>query len=270
MDTTTAWGKYAPPFSSWPLRFLIAIGLDRGGLRKIIIRSWLRHFGALIDIQVRGIKYRLNIQNNVTDRKILSSSKEYDGTEIKELKRACKDAVFVDIGANIGYYSLALASSGVKNIIAVEPNPPTLARLRYNIGINKFENQIAVFPIGIGNNGVFDLFSSGDLGSASLLADSSKTDRISIITRPLLDILAEQKVQNVGGIKIDVEGMEDRALLPFFEIAPKSLWPECIVIEHCNKADWETDVIAELCKSNYATIYQSRGNTILKKRRDEK
>jgi len=96
------------------------------------------------------------------------------------------------------------------------------------------------------------------------LAQNETATSVTISTRPLLDVLNELKIKKLGGIKIDVEGMEDRALLPFFTDAPKTLWPSCIVIEHCNKSGWEMDIIAHLLDSGYANVYESRGNTILK------
>jgi FkbM family methyltransferase len=266
MDTTSAWGKYAPPAKSWPIRFLVAIGLGRGKFKKTLIRAWQRRFGAIIDIPVKKVKYRLNIQNNVTDRKVFISSKEYDRRELLDLKTACRTASFIDIGANIGYYSLALAISGVNEVVAIEPNPPTLARLRYNIGINHLENKITVLPIGIGEEGLFELFSRGDLGSASLLKNSEvKTDSVTISTHPLFEVLTDLKIEKIGGMKIDVEGIEDRVLLPFFKTAPKTMWPSCLVIEHCNQDDWQTDIISYLIGAGYnKKLYTTRGNTVLR------
>ena len=266
MNTTSDWGKYTPPKKAWFLQFLIKIGLSRGAIRKQILKAWKKRFGDLIDTTVRGVNYRLNIENNVTDRQILAASKEYDGAELAALLEACKDGAFIDIGANIGYYSLILAARGVKHVIAIEPNPPTLARLRYNVDINTFKENITILPIGIGEEGSFELFSTGDLGSASLIQPKhGNVKKITIQTRPLLDILTEIKIKKLGGIKIDVEGMEDRALLPFFKNAPQTLWPTCMVIEHCNKEDWETDIISFLVDSGYQITHRSRGNTILKK-----
>src|SRR5262252_4397584 len=47
-------------------------------------------------------------------------------------------AVFIDVGTHVGYYSL-LASRAAGNtgkVVAVEPNPQTIARLERNIALN--------------------------------------------------------------------------------------------------------------------------------------
>jgi len=121
-------------------------------------------------------------------------------------------------------------------------------------------------PEGIGRQGTSELFFTGDLGSASLLGHSSeKAARITIQTRPLLDIINQKQINKIDGMKIDVEGLEDAALLPFFEAAPKTLWPSCLVIEHCHQKDWEIDIIRYLLGMDYMQTGKTRANTILKR-----
>ena len=63
------------------------------------------------------------------------------------LSRLKTDDVFVDIGANVGYFSL-LASQICSKVISFEPNPTCLAQLNRNIEINKRQN-IDVRPVGL-------------------------------------------------------------------------------------------------------------------------
>ena len=265
MDDTQSWGQYAPPLSSWPLRALIAIGLARGAIKKKIQRIWKKRFGQIVDITACGIKYRLNIEDNVTDRRILTSCKRYDHHEIDALKAICSNGTFIDIGANIGFYSLSIAAHGAR-VFAIEPNPKTLSRLRYNVRLNDLSSKIIILPIGIGVEGTFQLVSSGDLGSANIRPNSSGyTEAVDITTRPLYEVLNEQGVRKIDGLKIDIEGMEDHALLPFFKAAPKSMWPRCIVIEHCNRDHWENDILSHLLDNGYTLTFKTRGNSILQR-----
>jgi len=266
LDTHLPWGQYAPPSGSWPLTTLIKLGLAHGFLKKKIIRNWSASFGPIADIEYSGIKYRLNLTDNVTDLRILTSHKSYDRAEIEALKKSSRNGTFVDLGANIGFYSLSLAAAGAK-VIAVEPNPKTLQRLRFNVALNDFAKNITVIPLGIGETGEFELVSSGDLGSATIRpgGHSAAKESITIQTRPLVEILGEQGIQKVDGLKIDIEGMEDRALIPFFAEAPKSLWPSCVVIEHCTKDHWERDVIAHMLQLGYICRQETRANSILQR-----
>jgi FkbM family methyltransferase len=262
MNSTVAWGTYAPGAAAWALQFLTRTGLIHGKSTHAVNRLWRKLHGDQVDVSVRSIKYRLNLSDNITDIKILCSSKEYDKLEVETLKQACKGEVFIDIG----YYSLAVASAGATKVLAIEPNPTTLSRLQYNIEINGLDKIIQTVPVGIGNAGEAEFFfSSQDLGGASMLGEAlGKTQRITIQTMPLLDIVKQHGVDQIGGIKIDVEGMEDRALLPFFKSAPESLWPRFIVLEHCHQADWQTDIIDYLEQQRYETLNKTRANTIFK------
>jgi len=53
--------------------------------------------------------------------------------------------------------------------------------------------------------------------------------------RPLLDVLNEQNIQQIHLLKIDIENAEPLALNPFFEKAPKELFPKMIFIESDHK-----------------------------------
>ena len=260
------WGHYAPPRASFPLRVLIAMGLARGKVRKMILRKWKDCFGPMVDLEVSGIKFRLNLHDNVTDGRILTSLKRYDRLELQMLENACKDdGLFIDLGANTGLYTLTLAMAGSR-VIAIEPNPKTIARLNFNVSINDFSNRVTIIPFGVGEKGEFELISTGDLGSATLSQKvSSKNESVTVSVFPLLELLVENKVEKLDGIKIDIEGMEDRALLPFFRLAPPALWPRCLVIEHCNRQLWKHDVIQSMRKNGYKTVCKNRSNTILEK-----
>lgn len=236
------------------------------GLRKQTITLWKRYYGDCVDVKIRGMKYRLNLVDNVTDRKILCSAIEYNHKELKALKESCRGGVFVDVGANIGYYSLTIAASGASYVLAIEPNPAALQRLRFNIKINGLERIIAVVAEGIGRNGYSNLTSTGNLGKASLLFNRPSDLKSAIIvkTQPLLNVVMSHHIQRIDGMKIDIEGSEDYALMPFFENAPKTLWPGCLVIEHAHQNIWTFNILSHLLAIGYKKAGKTRSNTILK------
>lgn len=257
------WGAYAPSPKSRLLRLLITLGLGRSTIRKKILITWRKKYGHIVDVEVRGIKYRLNISDNVTDGKILVSSKIYDKVEIEYLSASSRENNFIDIGANIGYYSLAIAHKGAKRVLAIEPNPPTLKRLNFNIRANRFDEKISVIPVGIGQEGEFELFHNFDLGGASLIKLQDTASAVTITTKPLWDILQANNITTIGGLKIDIEGREDLALGDFFNTAPKTAWPKCMVVEHCHRQLWETDILAFLVQLGYKIIIKIRGNNTI-------
>lgn len=261
------WGAYAPPSaSSRFFRLLIASGVSRGAVRKRILRAWRHRFGPLADVTRKGIRYRLDTRDNLTDGKILASSRSPDYAELRALAEYGRCGTFVDVGANIGYYSLSLCAMGAERALAIEPHPQALARLRYNVLINGIQDRVAVVPDAAGPDGRGDLCWNSDIGGASMLRDPpGGIKRVHVRTRPILDILHDNGVTQAGSLKIDVEGLEDRVLIPFFGAAPKNLWPECVVIEHVHAARWKKCPIALMTGNGYRRLFRTRNNTVLNK-----
>jgi FkbM family methyltransferase len=59
------------------------------------------------------------------------------------------DALFVDCGANLGWFSVIAAARGAR-VVAFEPFPPNAALLRDNISRNGFVNQIEMYELALG------------------------------------------------------------------------------------------------------------------------
>ncbi len=259
--------KPIPSMCLW--RLLIRVGLSRGIVTRWIKRCWERQGCEVQDVEIRGVKYRLHLRENTTDLKLLTTSKYYDREEIDALasvlnEEISKPSVFVDLGANTGYYSLELLRRGFERVIAIEPNPPTLNILRENLSFNKVGDRLVVAPYCVGAEGTVDFFTSEGLGSASVLEKNHEGHApIQVQSKPLLQILSECGVDKIDALKIDVEGFEDRVLLPFFDSVAEKAWPRVIVIEHCNAEDWEVDLFERLKKLNYHQLTKTRGNTCL-------
>jgi FkbM family methyltransferase len=261
-NTETSYGVHAPGAMTLPLRWITCLGLAHGKIAKLLHKAWLGVHGADVDAEVRGLKYRLNLHDNTTDVKILISSKFYDATELDALAHACRDLPFVDIGANIGYYSMQLANRGCPAVLAIEPNPPTLERLRYNLSLNDMAGRVKVVAAGVGPAGELEFYQTGGLGGSSFVKPSHDAPVIKVRTIPLLDILEENGIEKIGGMKIDVEGFEDQVLVPFLESAPESLLPSCVVMEACHNDDWKTDLKEKFLARGYRLEKQTRANHI--------
>lgn len=260
-------GFYKPGGTTVFLEFLRKLGLSRGFIRRQIYKSWKNQGYEIVDATIHGIKYRLNIRDNTTDRKILTTSKFYDHHEIEALAKAAdpsqQDKVFLDIGANTGHYSLSLAQRGFTKIIAIEPNPPTLKLLSFNVKINNLDSVITIVPLCIGDGTKYPFYSNGGLGTASVFKEEGDdSPPIYVASDTLMNILKNQNILKIDALKIDIEGFEDRALFPFFEAAPESLWPKCIVIEP-NSTSWEKDILSRLETLGYVRTVRTRGNVIL-------
>lgn len=187
--------------------------------------------------------------------------------ELSFLQQCCQKGVFVDVGANTGYYSLSLAKSTDCQVLAIEANPPAIKRLQFNVDINEnLKKRIRIIPVGVGAEGRQDIYSGGNLGGASFHRNlhGKPTDSIPIQTKPLYDIIMENNIQQLDALKIDIEGMEDRALVPFFENAPKDMWPACVVLEDDHQHMWETDLVQLMFAKGYIEASRTQGNNLLK------
>ena len=136
--------------------------------------------------------------------------------------------VFLDVGANCGAYALfaARAVGPAGRVIAIEPMPEMLRRLRYNVAVNGFGN-IEVVPTAVGPEaGTATLFvDEARRGLSSMEAlDGATPLQVPIAT--LLSVVERAGVDRVDALKIDIEGYEDRALLPFIATAPRALRPK--------------------------------------------
>ncbi|OII67483.1 FkbM family methyltransferase [Streptomyces sp. CC77] len=121
--------------------------------------------------------------------------------------------VFVDVGANIGYYSL-LASRLVGDtgqVVAIEASPAFHERLLQQVRLNGCGNVRAVNSAvsDAERNLTFVLASSRNLGSNSIVPyDGPAESSFDIAAKPLPDLLDPIEIARARVIKIDVEGAE--------------------------------------------------------------
>lgn len=226
----------------------------------------------IIDATVDGMKLRLHVTDNISERKFLFTPQLFDPQERKILNDTLKPGdVFVDIGANAGLYSLIAARHvGISGrVLAIEPHPVMIERMAYNIGLNGFDNTVVIEQAAVSDAmGAVDLFiKAGNLGETSLVNEQG-FGRLTAASLPLLNIVNKHNLVRIDAMKIDIEGAEDRALLPFFKAAPVSLHPQIIIIENSRDV-WNKDLPGELIAQGYALLVKTRMNLVWKKRAAE-
>jgi len=72
--------------------------------------------------------------------------------------------------------------------------------------------------------------------------------------------LKARNVDHINILKIDIEGYEDQALVPFFKAAPESLWPGYLMLETCHANLWQDDLIQLLKDNGYAVTFENARN----------
>ncbi len=75
--------------------------------------------------------------------------------------------------------------------------------------------------------------------------------------------MAAEGVTRIDLLKIDIEGFEDRASMPFFRKTERSLWPKAISIEHAGRAHWAEDCRAFMTANGYSVYKTTEYNTLL-------
>lgn len=255
------WGTFAPTGGR---AFWIKLGqttpLGKGSLRRTWINR-LKKSETRVDTEVAGAKVRLHLGDNRSEIKALQQLDQFmmDERDVIRTAGSAGDAgpvYVVDIGANAGLFT-AMAGAELKNrahVLAVEPNPVLLDRLKANSMLSQAARiEVAAVAIG-GEAGELELsFRAGDLGGASLAEGQldGALQQISVPVATLADLLDTVGFPRVDIMKIDVEGFEDQALVPFFEATDAARWPKVILMEVAHQARWSVPLVERLKQAGY-------------------
>lgn len=128
---------------------------------------------------------------------------------LKELiERTQQDDTVYDIGANVGVYTCAVASSGA-DVVAFEPNPAARKKLRRNLGANGFE--ATVLPTAVSDEDGTETFYVSSYPEVSSLVRRNATvsggsvvERTEARTRTVDSLVG--RLPEPDHIKIDAEG----------------------------------------------------------------
>jgi FkbM family methyltransferase len=124
-----------------------------------------------------------------------------------------QDDVFFDIGANVGWFSLAAAKSGkLLHCYAFEPVGPIFKNLKRNIELNAYSDLIQPYNFGFADKAgslefFYDKTFSGKSSKENLI-DSPHLEKVSVDLVMLDAFIKEHNIQKIDFIKCDVEGGE--------------------------------------------------------------
>jgi FkbM family methyltransferase len=110
--------------------------------------------------------------------------------------------LFVDVGANVGIYSIVAAEAGAR-VIAVEPDPETRHRITENAELNHYD--VSLLAGALSDQPGVGAFTVG-LDCVNHLAEASNGQTRQVTVYTLDDLLGSGRAR---GVKIDVEGAED-------------------------------------------------------------
>lgn len=146
-------------------------------------------------------------------------------------ERLSSGEVFVDVGANIGWYSLA--TSGLVGergkVVAIEASPRIFRQLQANIDRNGLRNVRAINVAAASERKSLPLFDGGEANIGETTTVPGVLEQSSLIeipAEPLSELLTPEEQGRVRLIKIDVEGAELevlQGLLPALDNMPQAL-----------------------------------------------
>ena len=125
-----------------------------------------------------------------------------------------KDDTFVDIGANIGLYSLLAAAHGVSKTYAIEPNPFSFSVLAHNVVTNGFSRQIAPLCLAMNNRSSLVTFKLGGLHAGNVENEIAKGEKLgegvplTTASFSIDELFCIQGITGINHLKIDVDGLE--------------------------------------------------------------
>jgi FkbM family methyltransferase len=117
-----------------------------------------------------------------------------------------EDDVFVDVGANIGVYTILAGAVVGAQCLAIEPVPAAFSRLIDNINLNSIAENVRAFNIGVGReNRSLEFTTTLDSQNHVVMDGDDQADTVQVPVKRLDDIIGEREPSLV---KIDVEGFE--------------------------------------------------------------
>lgn len=170
----------------------------------------LARFGSKVVRTRYGWPIRVDMR--YAGHRVLYFSGEYEVEVSRLFARILRRGwLFVDVGANIGFYSL-LAAPLADHVWSFEPNSSTRELLTSNIALNDLQN-VTVLPFGLSDEpGTLAIGQQGsDIGGATFRtrADVTASESVTVVC-------GDSVLQACRGartlIKIDVEGWEFKAL----------------------------------------------------------
>jgi FkbM family methyltransferase len=119
--------------------------------------------------------------------------------------------LFVDIGANVGTYTVLAAGAAGADVVSFEPIPSTFNHLVDNINVNGLTNLVRMHNVGLSSQPGVLRFSAGlDAENHVISADESTLMDVTMVpVVGLDDTLGERRPKM---IKMDVEGYETEVI----------------------------------------------------------
>jgi FkbM family methyltransferase len=225
--------------------------------------------------------YRLKLDLRWSDYDSLYYFRTYEDPLLQLIRRTLDTAgaSFVDVGANVGLFSLAAADVLIRRggrALAIEPLPANMAFLRESIEVNHLGETIAPVQAAVGDAaGTLDLWSmsTGAIANAVPLGwrtgehqQPTAADRITVPMVTLDSLVRDHGITNVRFVKIDVEGAEQFVLEGARELLARDrplVYAEMHRVFSAANATGATDLAAFAASLGYDVHYLAPGGHVV-------
>lgn len=243
----------------------------RGKFRKILGTYVKSKIGTRVKTKLWGTQVNLYPHTNQCDYKLMMKPSQYSRKEFSFLDDYLSEggAVFFDIGANSGFFSLYAAAMAKENrqIFSFEPNPEMIRRLKEKFeatenksALSNADWTLCPYALGDQDGRAFLAIPDTNYGEAHV---SDTNEGIEITIKSLKSVIKEHSLQKINVLKIDVEGYEDRIMQTLFSNVSKQYWPKAIIIEHVNSDEWQWNPITFALENGYKNVFKTRNNMAL-------
>ena len=170
-------------------------------------------------LDVRGLMIYYNVRHQgwtPGDGQSLEVPSGRESTPLEEfvLDAIADDGIYVDIGANNGFfYALQVARRHPEaRVFAFEPDPQILPHLERNVRSNGFEGRIEIVRSAISDRSGTTRMTAGLGASGYVLEPAAAEPAIDVACTTLDEFVEQRALGRVDLVKVDIEGHEERML----------------------------------------------------------
>jgi FkbM family methyltransferase len=225
------------------------------------------------DVAIFGTQHaRLHPYDNICEKRVFLTPQLWDGDERALLGDAIstfggKAFNFVDVGANVGLYTLFARSEAVRagaafRAVCVEADEEMLGRMRFNISASGAEREVSIAACAASDrDGELRFAIDGKSRGLSRIDASGET---LVASRPIASIVADAGFTHIDAMKVDIEGHEFEALGAFFRNAQPPLYPTMLILETSHE-DAEKSAEDLVRRAGYRVRLKTARNSVLVK-----
>lgn len=208
----------APVWVQRTSAFIRHIPVGRYRLMNWLPRSSSQPFWMSMPHGLGGSRFHCDLKDSIAREVCFTGQYEPQETAlVQSLLRP--EMVFVDVGANWGYYTLLAAHfvSPGGRVVSLEPDPRLFPILAENINHNQLQCVTALQIAAASQTGTLTLSGFDDDGENHGLSKLIDRDHgygpsFQVQARAVDDVLDELEIGDVDLLKMDIEGAEDLAL----------------------------------------------------------